>query len=70
MWDRTGAEIDTIPYGGRIAWVDEQHLLLGGTRIYRCEVCTDFEGLVALARSRITRELTAEESQIYLGETA
>ena len=38
-------------------------------RIYDCDVCRPFDELVALARSRVTRQLTPAERAEYLGET-
>jgi hypothetical protein len=42
----------------------------GITRIYSCDLCASFEDLLALAESRVTRELTPEELATYLGQTA
>jgi WD40 repeat protein len=42
----------------------------GITRIYACDMCASFEDLLALAESRVTRELTAEERAAYLGSSA
>ena len=36
------------------------------TLIYRCELCTDLNGLLTLARDRVTRQLTDEERGRYL----
>ncbi len=38
----------------------------GAVRVYRCDICRDFDGLVTLARERATRELTPEERETYL----
>ncbi|MBI4285092.1 MAG: hypothetical protein HY670_04215, partial [Chloroflexi bacterium] len=37
-------------------------------QIYTCEVCGSIEDLLALARARVTRELTQEEREKYLHE--
>lgn len=37
-------------------------------RIFACEVCGSIEDLLALARTRVTRELTPEEREKYLHE--
>ena len=39
----------------------------GGARIFLCDVCGSFDELLALARERVTRELTPEERATYLG---
>jgi WD40 repeat protein len=36
------------------------------TLIYRCELCTGLRGLLALARERVTRELTPDEEERFL----
>ena len=41
----------------------------GITRIYACDLCASFEGLLTLAETRVTRELTPQERATYLGET-
>jgi WD40 repeat protein len=38
----------------------------GTARIYACEVCGSMEDLLILAPTRITRELTCQERQMYL----
>ena len=38
----------------------------GTARIYACEVCGSIEDLLTLAHTRITRELTCQERQMYL----
>jgi WD40 repeat protein len=40
----------------------------GTTEIFACEICGSIEDLLALARTRVTRELTCEERQTYLHE--
>ncbi len=41
----------------------------GVVRIYDCDVCRSFDDLVALARSRVTRQLTEAELRTYLGRS-
>jgi WD40 repeat protein len=54
------------------AWFanDGEHVLTatirGAVREYTCELCVSTDGLVALARERATRRLTAAERQSYL----
>ena len=38
-----------------------------GEQVIAYEVCTDLGGLLSLARERVTRELTPEERDTYLG---
>ena len=52
------------PDGTRVVTVSRD----GTARIYVCEVCVPIEGLLALARTRVTRDLTPEERAIYLHE--
>ena len=40
----------------------------GTAQIFACELCGSIEALLALARTRVTRELTCEERQTYLHE--
>jgi len=40
----------------------------GAARIYSCLVCAPFNDLLAIARSRVTQKLTAEERARLLGE--
>ena len=35
-------------------------------RIYSCELCVSIEGVLALARERVPRELTASERATFL----
>jgi WD40 repeat protein len=41
----------------------------GTARIYSCDVCASLTDLLALARDRVTRQLTPEERHKYLHET-
>jgi hypothetical protein len=38
----------------------------GKAQLYVCEVCVPFDDLVALARARLTRQLTVAEREKYL----
>jgi WD40 repeat protein len=38
----------------------------GTARVWKCELCTDTQGLLALAARRVSREVTDEERAIYL----
>jgi len=52
------------PDGKRIVTASED----GTARIYACDICVPLEGLLSIARNRVTRELTAEERKKYLHE--
>ena len=71
VWDAaTGADLFSLP--GRTATIsgDGQRILVTGERgaIFSCEACVPLERLERLAKSRITRELTANERSRYLAE--
>jgi WD40 repeat protein len=38
----------------------------GGAKLFACEICVSYDDLLALARSRVTRQLTADERQRFL----
>jgi WD40 repeat protein len=40
----------------------------GTAYVYGCEICASLEDLLAIARTRVTRELTSEERKTYLHE--
>jgi len=40
----------------------------GMARVYACDTCGPIDDLLALARTRVTRSLTATERQQYLHE--
>jgi WD40 repeat protein len=42
----------------------------GAVKLYTCEVCTSFEGLIGLAGERVTRTLTAAERNRFLSSAA
>jgi WD40 repeat protein len=42
----------------------------GKARVFDCDLCRTYPDLLELGRSRVTRELTAEERAIYLGGSA
>ncbi len=54
------------PDGQRIASASADSTI----RIWTCEVCGPIEDVVTLAEQRVTRELTAEEREIFLHERA
>jgi WD40 repeat protein len=41
---------------------------IGETLIYRCELCVDLDGLLDVARERVTRSLTDQERERFLHE--
>ena len=71
VWDAaTGTELFSLP--GRTATIsgDGQRILVTGERgaIFSCEACVPLGELERLAKSRITRELTANERSRYLAD--
>ena len=52
------------PDGKRIVTASED----GTARIFGCDVCASLDDLLAIARSRLSRELTAAEREQYIGE--
>jgi len=70
----TGQAVEQIRFGGwGVAFSPDARFVAtvaGGTaRIYPCEVCRPLEELIALAHSRVTRQLTPDERQKYLNES-
>jgi WD40 repeat protein len=64
---RAGAyvvDVQFSPHGDSIAVLDEE----GEARLVPCDVCRPSAGLLALARRRATRPLTAAERALYLHE--
>jgi WD40 repeat protein len=67
--DVTGSDADV----GAIAFADSQIALVGTTggqdalTLLDCTICGDLDSLVALAETRVTRELTDAERATYLG---
>jgi WD40 repeat protein len=74
----SGALVATLPggvgAGGFPVMADDDHVVVtptdGAVRMDRCDACATGRELVSLARSRVTRGLTAAERQGYLGERA
>ena len=54
----------TIPDGKLVVTASEDKT----EQIYACEECGSIEDFLALARTRVTRELTPEEREKYLHE--
>jgi WD40 repeat protein len=76
IWDaRTGQLLRTLPFlpgGGQVHWspdstevatVEAWRIRLWDT----CDGCENSKALLALAKSRVTRQLTAEERRLYRG---
>ena len=58
----TGDGVRITPLG-----IEFESNVSGKVRVFACEICAGFDELIALAGSRVTRELTPEERAIYLG---
>ena len=79
IWDAaTGEELATIRTGrprvyGAAYSVDGTRLLVaqsgGSAEVYRCDRCGTADEMLALAKSRVTRQLSPEERSAYLHET-
>jgi WD40 repeat protein len=75
LWDADGGDALVVLQSGsrelhdvtlnrdaQIATLDEDNVV----RVFRCEVCGSLDDLRELARTRVTRPLTAEERQRFL----
>jgi WD40 repeat protein len=66
-----GYSVDFSPDGSLIAvpgFTGPFGAGVGESLIFRCELCTDLEGLIAIASRRLTRELTDDERRTFLHE--
>lgn len=76
LWDaRTGARLMAFDAGASAArFTPEGRRVVvtagGRTRSYACAECASGEALLALARARATRTLTADERRLYLHQPA
>ena len=75
---RTGTEVTTVYTSGivitNLLFLSDTEVFAttfsGRDQLLSCEVCAPVRDLIALAKSRVTRELTPEERAAYLGEGA